>query len=59
MIDRETYNSSKYKHSIENLLENIRYECEEFIEKLKVSNLDNLRDYKDELVVTLDDLIQN
>ena len=58
LIDSETYKSLKYKHTIENLLEDIRYHCDEFIEKLKVSNMDNLRDLRDQLIdgVSLDRL---
>lgn len=59
LIDSETYYSSKYKHSKENIIKNIQSEFEEFISKIKVSNVDNLKDLKGELVVSLDNHFSN
>ena len=59
LIDSETYYSSKYKHSKENIKNNIRLECEEFIRQLKVSNLDNLKDLQMNFVVSLDKYLPN
>jgi len=59
LIDNETYYSSKYKHSIENVKDNIRSECEEFLKKLKVSNSVHLKNCTDEFVVSLNKYLPN
>lgn len=57
LIDPKTYYSSKYKHSKENM-ENWTSECEDLNREIEVSDLDYLRDLRDQLIddVSLDRL---
>lgn len=57
LIDPKTYYSSKYEHSKENM-ENWTSECEDLNREIEVSDLDYLRDLRDQLIddVSLDRL---
>ena len=57
LIDSETYNSTKYKHSKENIKNKVRSKCEEFIRELKMMNIDNIEDFIDEYKVSLDKIL--
>jgi len=62
LIDSETYNSHKNRHSEEKFRNDIRSECYEFItstmSKFKVSHMDELKVLRDEFKFYFDNLFQ-